>query len=768
MGRSTGDLFRVAVAAGVVTLAFLGAGPRTVDPLEAAVYRDLAQLPHWLLPVSHVAVLAGSVVDIAVMAGVAMLLKQIRLGARLVAGGVVAWVISYFSQLAAHPRLLDVTVGDHQHTLRAAFPADHMAVAAALATVASPYLPRPLRRLLLPVTIVVAAALEFTGSHLTLDVVAGGFIGWAAGTLVHLVSAAPGRSESVEVVTRALATAGFDAAGVTLVSAPLRGPRIYEAATGDGQPLAIEVVRRGQRRAGSSYKLRRLLASLEVEDEPSLSSPRHEVDHEALVTLLAEQAGVRTPKVILAGELGHGPAFLVRHRVDGQRLSDLVADGCGDRLLGEIWLNVARLGRARIAHHNLVADNILVDRSGQPWLVDFTFARTGADDRHLAQEVAEALVSLSAVVGPQRAVDSAAGVLDKSDLREALAYMQPLALPTRIRRQLQGRPELGDLSETLAQFLGQPRPSFRPKIRVRFVISVAVAGGGIYLLLPQIGTVPSLLQAVRHANYWWLVAALGAGAATFPMAAASYLGAVRTHLPFARTTMVQLASAFTSRLTPGGIGGMGLNLIYLQRQGSDRPEAIGSIALNQGAGAVVHAALFVVAIGFLGTSGVVGNVKLPSGWPVLVGVVVVLVLLGAVIGSPFGRRRVLAPARRVLANLGTTLRHPLRALALIGGSAGVTLGNALALAASLAAFDHHFPFLPVIAVYIGGAAIASAAPTPGNLGAVEAALAAGLTGIGVRSAEAVAAVLTFRLLTFWLPIVPGLVALRLLQHRDAV
>lgn len=71
------------------------------------------------------------------------------------------------------------------------------------------------------------------------------------------------------------------------------------------------------------------------------------------------------------------------------------------------------------------------------------------------------------------------------------------------------------------------------------------------------------------------------------------------------------------------------------------------------------------------------------------------------------------------------------------------------------------------AVYVGGSAIAAAAPTPGGLGAVEAVLVAGLGGIGVASAPAVAAVPTLRLLTFWLPILPGMAAY-LLQHRQAV
>ena len=59
-------------------------------------------------------------------------------------------------------------------------------------------------------------------------------------------------------------------------------------------------------------------------------------------------------------------------------------------------------------------------------------------------------------------------------------------------------------------------------------------------------------------------------------------------------------------------------------------------------------------------------------------------------------------------------------------------------------------------------------PTPGNLGALEAALVVGLTGIGVPAGPSVAGVLTFRLITYWLPTAPGFLAFRVLQRRGVV
>jgi uncharacterized protein (TIRG00374 family) len=69
---------------------------------------------------------------------------------------------------------------------------------------------------------------------------------------------------------------------------------------------------------------------------------------------------------------------------------------------------------------------------------------------------------------------------------------------------------------------------------------------------------------------------------------------------------------------------------------------------------------------------------------------------------------------------------------------------------------------------LGAAAIAAASPTPGGLGAIEAALVAGLTGVGIHAGPAVAAVIVYRLSTYWLPIVPGWISWRVLQKRGYV
>jgi uncharacterized protein (TIRG00374 family) len=74
----------------------------------------------------------------------------------------------------------------------------------------------------------------------------------------------------------------------------------------------------------------------------------------------------------------------------------------------------------------------------------------------------------------------------------------------------------------------------------------------------------------------------------------------------------------------------------------------------------------------------------------------------------------------------------------------------------------------VAVVYLAGATIGQAAPTPGGLGAVEAALAAGLTAGGLDAGLAVSSVLLYRLITFWIPTIPGYWAFNWLTKKGAL
>ena len=105
---------------------------------------------------------------------------------------------------------------------------------------------------------------------------------------------------------------------------------------------------------------------------------------------------------------------------------------------------------------------------------------------------------------------------------------------------------------------------------------------------------------------------------------------------------------------------------------------------------------------------------------------------------------------------GDLVGHPARLATLIVCTAAVKSSNLLALYAALWAFDGDVATWRVAVVYLVGATAAEIVPTPAGLGTVDAALIAGLVTTGVGGGATLAAVIVYRLLSFWAPIVPGL------------
>ena len=114
------------------------------------------------------------------------------------------------------------------------------------------------------------------------------------------------------------------------------------------------------------------------------------------------------------------------------------------------------------------------------------------------------------------------------------------------------------------------------------------------------------------------------------------------------------------------------------------------------------------------------------------------------------------------------LQDPRKISTGLGGTLLLTVSFVLCLDFSIRAFGASLNWTAVAVVFLTGNALGSAAPTPGGLGAVEGALTLGLTVAGLPAETATSAVLLFRLLTFWLPVLPGWAAFTYLQRRDAL
>ncbi|MYV57180.1 lysylphosphatidylglycerol synthase domain-containing protein, partial [Streptomyces sp. SID3212] len=78
------------------------------------------------------------------------------------------------------------------------------------------------------------------------------------------------------------------------------------------------------------------------------------------------------------------------------------------------------------------------------------------------------------------------------------------------------------------------------------------------------------------------------------------------------------------------------------------------------------------------------------------------------------------------------------------------------------------PAMHVAIAYLAASVAAAAVPTPGGIGSVDAALVVALVTAGASVAVATSAVLGFRIITVWLPLVPGALVLGHLVRRKVV
>jgi uncharacterized protein (TIRG00374 family) len=320
------------------------------------------------------------------------------------------------------------------------------------------------------------------------------------------------------------------------------------------------------------------------------------------------------------------------------------------------------------------------------------------------------------------------------------------------------------------------------------VLLVALAVG-VFGLLPRVGGLAHAAADLRHARLAFVVAAVLAQAVSLGCYAQLYrrvLASLGAQLPFLLAARVTLASFLVSHLTPfGSAAGTVLNVSTLQAQGIAAPTTSEGIGLTSLVSSAALIALF--GAGFVATAGR----HLSQGYVTIAGValalVVCVVLLAFLVGAhpaiaERAARRVARLARRfrsgidpeqVARSSGQLVARARSALtgraflASFAFAAGDLLFDLLSLDLMFLAVGYQPGFGPLAVAY-AAANIASVIPlTPGGLGVIEVTLVAITVGFGAPRPTAVLAVLGYRLVNYWLPLLPGALAYLQLRFRPS-
>jgi len=282
----------------------------------------------------------------------------------------------------------------------------------------------------------------------------------------------------------------------------------------------------------------------------------------------------------------------------------------------------------------------------------------------------------------------------------------------------------------------------------------------IALLAPGLGSVREILE---RASPGWIALAIVLEVLSSLSYVAMFRPAFCPRMSWRSTFEISLSELAVGSIVPAsGAGGVALGAWILTRSGM--PVAV--VARRSVAFLLIKSSVNFVAVAIIGVLlwlGVGPDLS-PAltilGTAISVGVLVGVPLAARALGKAGARggKKVRAVATAVYDGVGEAgrllkQRDPL----LIGGAIGYWLFDNLVLLATFHAFGLSPPLIIVLMAYLCGQ-IGGILPLPGGIGGIDGGLIGTLIVYGVPVAEATAAVLAYRVVLFWIPLVMGIPA----------
>jgi uncharacterized protein (TIRG00374 family) len=332
-------------------------------------------------------------------------------------------------------------------------------------------------------------------------------------------------------------------------------------------------------------------------------------------------------------------------------------------------------------------------------------------------------------------------------------------------------------------------PLLTPRRVVETTLLVSFVLVAIYFLFPKLVGLGDAMSRLDEASAVWIVVAIGfmaAAVATYVALFKAVVGGDALQLTWAETYEINMAGVAATRLfSAGGAGGIALTYWALRRAGMTRHDVGRRMVAFLGLQYVFYP-LAVIVFGVLLRTGVLpgkSSVELTiipaaiAGAALLIGLLVTRIPadLAQHVRRFSSHERINAfavNAAKVPAILGEgfrfaleLFRNPSRGGLAVLGAAGFWAANIGILWASFKAFGVHVPIAVLIQGFFLGM-VANLFPlAPAGVGAVDAGMIGAFVLFGLPEETVFPAILTYRLVAFWLPIAPGVVAFFQLRSR---
>ncbi|WP_329392185.1 lysylphosphatidylglycerol synthase transmembrane domain-containing protein [Streptomyces sp. NBC_01716] len=278
------------------------------------------------------------------------------------------------------------------------------------------------------------------------------------------------------------------------------------------------------------------------------------------------------------------------------------------------------------------------------------------------------------------------------------------------------------------------------------------------------------IEELRGADRNWLLAAVVVTGACWIPVCLLRQGTVMESLPAGRLLASQVAAGSANHLLPAGLGAHMVTLRFLQGCGIPTARAFAALALYSLAQPIGRYTLLLTLMAlYPGSIPLGGLLPAEYGLPALLLLVGALTLAALVLWSVRPLRGFVHDfLRTALTDARALHTRPARVIALWTGALAFPALQAAVMVTVARALQMPVPTVDIMIAYLAASIVAGIVPTPGGVGSVEAALLIALVGAGSPVSVATAAVLGFRIVTVWLPLLPGALVLAVLVRRKVL
>lgn len=305
------------------------------------------------------------------------------------------------------------------------------------------------------------------------------------------------------------------------------------------------------------------------------------------------------------------------------------------------------------------------------------------------------------------------------------------------------------------------------KNKKRFTFQTIVFVLAIVILVPQFNNLLKNADTIENISFGWIALAFGVYLFNIFLSSASYIFLSSAPIPFLKTMVIQTATGFTNRILPSGTGALALNTVFLRKSGNSTEQSISIVAINNLLGFIGFIiVMIIISGGDFGYFKKLTDSINESYYQALLVLTVLLVIIISV--NKKLKLKLTSQIKKLFLATKQIFLKPFSTLMSLLANCGITVVHVFCLILCIYSVGYSIPISAIAVVFFATIASISVSPTPNGLGVTEVVMTSTLQLYGIPESQALIVALSYRLVTYWLPIIPGIIAYRIASSKNII